>query len=58
MLSGHWSPPHITAPRGIQLSGCMLSTGVRLINFQYNSHLIILSCFYMFYLQKPDRNKV
>ena len=58
MLPGHRSPPHISAPLGIQLSRCMLGTGVRLINFQYNSHLIVLPCFYMLYLQKPDRNKV
>ena len=39
MLSGHRSPPHISAPLGIQLSRCKLGTGVRLIDFQYNSHL-------------------
>ena len=48
MLSGHWSPPHISAPLGIPLSRCMLGTGVRLINFQYNIHLIVLPFFTCF----------
>ena len=56
MLSGHWSPSHISAPLGIQLSRCMLGTGVRLNYFQYNSNLIVLSCFYMLYLQKTYQN--
>ena len=56
MLSGYRSPPHISAPLGIQLLRCMLGTGVRLIDFQYISNLIVLSCFYIFYLQKTDQN--
>ena len=56
MLSGNRSPPHVSAPLGIQLSRCMLGTGVRLIDFQYNSNLIVLTCFYMLYLQKTDQN--
>ena len=56
MLSGHRSASHISAPLGIQLSRCMLGTGVRLIDFQYISNLIVVSCFYMLYLQKTDQN--
>ena len=53
MLSGHRSPPHISAPLGIQLSRCMLGTGVQLIDFQYkDKKIIVLPCFYMLYLQK------
>ena len=55
-MSGHRSPPHISAALGIQLSRCMLGTDVRLIDFLYNSNLIVLSCFYMLYLQKTDQN--
>ena len=40
----------------LHLSRCMLGTGARLIDFQFNSNLIVLSCFYMFYLQKIDQN--
>ena len=39
----------------LHLSRCILSTGVRFIDFQYNSNLIVLSCFYMLYLQKTDK---
>ena len=38
----------ISCPLGIQLPRCMLGTGVRLIDFHYNSNLIVLSCFTCF----------
>ena len=56
MLSGYRSPPHVSAPLGVQVTRCMLGTGVRLIDFQYNSKLIVLPCFYMLHLQKTDQN--
>ena len=42
MLSGHWSPPHISAPLGIQLSRCMLGTVFDSLIF--STIVILLSC--------------